>query len=117
MNTDNTVPPPPSDLPAWLGDLKATAEERNWDKEGKLRGQEEWNHLLWLKGYGVVVFLFLLFFALLFLGSLGSWAAHYLLPCEYHWLSEDQLSKIQSILFSGSIGGVVSIMAQKHLSK
>ena len=41
MNTDYKVPPPPSNLPAWSGDLKATAEEKNWDKEGKLRGQEE----------------------------------------------------------------------------
>jgi hypothetical protein len=117
MNTDYKVPPPPGNLPAWSGDLKATAEEKNWDKEGKLRGQEERNHLLWLSGYGFVVFLFLLVFALLFLGSLVSWAVHYLFPGSYHWLSEEQLSKIQSILFSGSIGGAVSIMAQKQLSK
>lgn len=117
MSTNNTVPPPPNDFPSWLGDVQARAEERNWDKEGKLRGQEERNHLLWLKCYGFVILLFLLFFTLLFLGSLGSWAAHYLLPTCYHWLSADQLSKIQSILFSGSIGGVVSIMAQKQFSK
>lgn len=60
---------------------------------------------------------FLVFFAILFIGSLGSWAAHYLLPVKYHWLTVDQLSKIQSILFSGSIGGVVSLIAQKQISK
>lgn len=122
MNTDskpnNQVPPAPqSDTPRWIGYQQAKAEERNWDKEGKLRGQEENNHLLWLKAYGRLVALFLIFFALLFLGSLGSWAAHYLLPEKFHWLTLDQLSKIQSVLFSGSIGGVVTLMAQKQMSK
>ena len=117
MNTRNEVPPPPSNLPSWIGDFQARAEEKNWDKEGRLRGQEERNHLLWLKGYGAVVFVFLICFALLFLGSLACWAAHYLLPANYHWLTDEQLSKIQSIIFSGSIGGVVSIMIQKQLSK
>ena len=113
---EKTVPPP-NNPPAWLGDPQARAEERNWDKEGKLRGQEEKNHLLWLKAYGVVVLLFLSFFAILFIGSPGSWAAHYLLPDGWHWLTSEQLSKIQSILFSGSIGGVVSLVAQRQLSK
>ncbi len=77
MSTDKTVPPPPANSPAWFADFKAKAEEANWDKEGKLRGQEERNQLLWLKAYGFVVFLFLVFFSLLFVGSLGSWALHY----------------------------------------
>jgi hypothetical protein len=45
MNTDKAVPPPPSDFPLWVGDKKAREEEKNWDKEGFLRGQEEKNHL------------------------------------------------------------------------
>jgi hypothetical protein len=60
---------------------------------------------------------FLVFFAILFVGSLGAWSIHYLLPVDWHWLSEVQLSKIQSILFSGGIGGVISLIAQKQLSK
>lgn len=117
MSTDKTVPPPPNEAPAWIGDLKAKAEEDNWDKEDKLRGQKEKNDLLWLTAYGWVVTVSLVFFAVLFVGSLGSWAAHYLLPVQFHWLAGEQLSKIQSILFSGSIGGVVSLIAQKELSK
>jgi hypothetical protein len=46
MSTDKTVPPPPNEAPAWIGDLKAKAEEDNWDKEDKLRGQKEKNDLL-----------------------------------------------------------------------
>ena len=120
MNTDKTVPPPPPPIEssAWFSDYnKAKEEEANWDKEGKLRGQEEKNHLRWLQAYGYVVIVFLFFFALLFVLFVGSWTFHHLLPSEFHWLDENQLSKIQSILFSGSLGGVVSVVAQKHLSK
>lgn len=115
-----TIPPPPPDnksLPSWAGDSDAKSEEKNWDNEGILRGQEEKNHLWWLRAYGVLMIVLILVFAFLFLGSLISWSAHYLLPECWHWLSADQLSKIQSILFSGSVGGVISIVAQKQLSK
>jgi len=112
------VPPPEDDdLPKWFGDQKARKEDQNWDKEGKLKGQEETNHLWWLRAYGTLIILFLVVFALLFLGSLGSWALHYLLPERWHWLTPDQLSKIQSVLFSGGMGGVLSLVARKQLSK
>lgn len=116
--SETEVPPPEYEaVPKWYGDLRAAQEDKNWDKEGKLRGQEETNHLWWLTAYGIAVVVFLVVFSALFLGSLVSWAAHYLLPECWHWLSPEQLSKIQSVLFSGSIGGVVSIIAQKQLSK
>jgi len=112
------VPPPENPpKPKWQSDQKALAEVGNWDNEGILRGQEEKNHLLWLKLYGFVTLAFLGTFTLLFLGSLLSWSWHYMAPECCHWLTEQQLSKIQSVLFSGSIGGVVSLMAQKQLSK
>ena len=51
------------------------------------------------------------------MGALVSWALHYLLNDSLHWLTPEQLSKIQSILFSGSVGGVVSLVLQKQLKK
>lgn len=116
--SDNEVPPPEEDdFPKWFDDQRAKKEDQNWDHEGKLRGQEETNHLWWLRAYGVLIILFLVVFALLFLASLVSWAAHYILPEHWHWLTSNQLSRIQSVLFSGGIGGVVSLVAQKQLSK
>lgn len=115
---DKEVPPPEDEgLPKWFGDQKAKKEDQNWDQEGKLKGQEETNHLWWLRAYGTLIVLFLVVFALLFLGSLVSWAGHYMLPVSWHWLTSEQLSKIQSVLFSGGIGGVVSLVAQRQLSK
>ena len=95
----------------------AKREDRDWENESLLTGQETRNQFNLLKAYGYAIVVFLGFFVILFLGSLGSWTAHYLLPVSYHWLTAEQLSKIQSVLFSGSIGGVVSIVAQKHLRK
>jgi|AntRauTorcE11898_2_1112593.scaffolds.fasta_scaffold01106_15 hypothetical protein len=116
--TDREVPPPDEELiPKWFDDSKAKKEDQNWDKEGKLKGQQETNHLWWLRAYGVLIVLFLVVFAFLFLGSLASWAAHYMLPMSWHWLTLEQLTKIQSVLFSGGIGGVVSLVAQRQLSK
>jgi len=117
MSIDQGVPSAPSSTPTWAVDLKGRSESANWDQEGKLRGQEEKNQLLWLKGYGWVVMSFLLVFTLLYMGALVSWALHYLLNDSLHWLTPEQLSKIQSILFSGSVGGVVSLVLQKQLKK
>lgn len=112
------VPPPedPDVFFPWAA-LDAKREEREWEHETALRGQETKNQVWFLKAYGIALVIFLSVFAALFLGSLVSWSAHYLLPEYWHWLTPDQLSKVQSVLFSGSVGGVISIMAQKHLSK
>ena len=81
MTTKHKVPPPPSDLPSWIVDPEAKAEEKNWDKEGRLRGQEERNHLLWLKGYGFVIIIFLFFLAFLSSWLSCSWVR---LPLGLH---------------------------------
>jgi hypothetical protein len=111
------VPQPevPSDF-LW-SDFDAKREERNWENEFLLKGRETANQLLLLKVYGWVLVIFMICFVLLFLGSLASWTLHYLLPISYHWLTAEQLSKIQSVLFSGSIGGVASLVAQRHFLK
>jgi prophage regulatory protein len=105
--------------PAWAKDTRAIAEEINWKNEGKLRGQREKNDLLWLKVYGGLLVFLTVVFTMLFVASLGIWAGHHLMPVYYAWLNESQLSKIQSIIFSGSIGGVVATILQKqlHLAK
>jgi hypothetical protein len=116
--SDNPVPPPDFDEPPkWMDTSLAKAEDSNFDNEGRLRGQKERNDLLWLRIYGWVVVSMMIIFSLLFLTSLISWAWHYTMPLSLHWLTDDQLSKIQSVIFSGSLGGIVSIVAQKQLSK
>ena len=112
------IPSPPRSLgkkPSWLEDSKAKSEDELWNDEDALIGQKRKNDMLWLKAYGFVVLIFTIIFAVLFLGSLTSWSLHYILPNCWHWLDEAQLSKIQSVIFSGALGGMVSFVAQKQL--
>jgi hypothetical protein len=112
------VPPPEEPSPSFpWSDLDAKREERDWANESLLNGQKTANEVSLLWVYGKLLIVFMFFFVLLFLGSLASWTLHYLLPISYHWLTAEQLSKIQSVLFSGSIGGVVSLVAQRHFLK
>lgn len=102
--------------PSWAQDGRAKAEEKNWADEPAIRGQKVTNNVLWLKIYGWILAGITITFSLLFVGSRLAWAAHYLLPISCHWLSADQLTKIQSVLFSGGMGAVLSSIAQKQLA-
>lgn len=62
---------------------------------------------------GVVIMM--CFFVTVFMASLGAWVIHYITP--WCWLTPEQLSKIQSVIFSGSLGAIVSAYMQKQLSK
>lgn len=116
--TENPVPPPDhQEPPAWFKDQRAQKEERYYPDEDRLSGQRRKNDLLWLGVYGFMVVALMVLFALLFVGSLVAWAWHYIAPVSWGWLTPDQLSKIQSVIFSGSLGGIVSFIAQRQLSK
>ena len=106
------VPPPPDD-PHWSNDKKAAAEERNWDQENKLKGQKQRNYLLFLRVYGWIPPVLVMLLAVAFLASFSSWLWHYITPTSWHWLDSEQLGKIQSVIFSSALGGVVSFILQK----
>ena len=112
MSIDNeSVPPPPKDDPRWSNDKKAKTEDDNWDK---LSGQEEQNRLRLLKVYGWITALLISFLAVAFLVSFSFWLFHYIAPISWHWLDSEQLGKIQSVIFSSALGGVVSFVLQKQ---
>lgn len=118
--TESQVPPPPPDAerpPLWVADSRAKGEEKNWSDEDKLRGQKTKNDLLWLKVYGWIVVLLAIFITLIFVASLGIWCFHFLVGPQYIWLEQEQLNKIQDILFSGGLGAVLSFIAQRQISK
>lgn len=115
--SEPTVPPPPegaADAPSWAEDTAAKQEEKFWSKEDALRGLQIDNDIIWTRVFGWIVAFLMIFFTSLFVVSLGSWFIHY--TTSWCWLSPDQLSKIQSIVFSGLIGAVVSSYAQKHMA-
>ncbi|VVT25172.1 hypothetical protein [Hoeflea sp. EC-HK425] len=113
------VPPPPPGIespPKWADDGKANKEEENWPNESALKGQKAKNSMWALKAVGVVTVLLIFFFVIVFVCSLSFWLFHQMAPTYWHWLNEAQLSKIQSVIFSGAIGAIVSGYVQKHIS-
>lgn len=118
MSADQVPPPPDNpEPPSWVGDTLAKGEERNYPNEDALKGQRHKNDMVWLQVYGWVVVALMCFFAFLFIVSIFAWAYHYVMPVSYCWLNDEQLSKIQSVIFSGSLGGVVAAVAQRQLDK
>jgi hypothetical protein len=117
--SDQSVPPPPDDggVPSWVDQDKAQSEEKNWPNEALLKQQKHANDLLWLKCYGWLVVGLTFLFCILFVSSLCAWSWHYLAPAAYHWLTADQLSKIQSVVFSGSLGAIVTSILKKQIDK
>lgn len=99
--------------PQWAT-TEAKTEDKNWDSLDHVRKA---NDTQWLRLYGKLVLVVTLVFTLVFLGSLLVWAWHYLAPVCWHWLEPGQLSKIQSLLFSGGMGAVVSNIIRTQISK
>ncbi|MBB4272811.1 hypothetical protein [Rhizobium mongolense] len=52
-------------------------------------------------------------FFLLFTGLILAWFWHYIMPVQWHWLAQDQLSKVQTL----ATGGIVATIAAGHLKK
>lgn len=114
---NSPLPPPEGagNVPSWAKDDKAKLEEKLWGDEDSLRGVKLQNDILWHRVYGWAVVVVMCFFVIVFMASLGAWVFHYVTP--WSWLSPEQLSKIQSVIFSGSLGAIVSAYMQKQLSK
>jgi hypothetical protein len=115
---ETEVPPPDEaeqDAPSWFHDNLASKEEKLWNNEEELRGVKTANERRWLTVYGWVLPVMMCCFSFFYISTLTVWAWHYLTP--WLWLTTDQLSKIQSIIFSGSVGAFVAAMAQKHMIK
>ena len=110
-------PPPPPDWAEgqeWEQDADAIAEKSEWPDQAALQGTKDQNKLMLLRNSGKIAVCMMWFFALVFISSMAVWLFHFLTP--WGWLNDLQLSKIQTVVFSGSLGALVSAFAQKHIS-
>ena len=105
----------PAESPLWADNALAKKEERLWSSEEKLKGVKDRNDIWWHTCYGIVVVVVMIVLVLVFLASLAAWVIHQITPWQF--LTPDQLSKIQSVIFSGSLGAIVSSYMQKQLNK
>jgi len=105
----------PEEFPSWTDFAQAEQEDRDWANEEELRGVRHRNDVRWHKSYGWVVVILIWFFVILFILTLVVLSIHYLTPLSF--LTDAQLSRIQSIIFSGTIGSVVTGMLQRRVNK
>jgi hypothetical protein len=117
MNDSQVPPPDTTALPGWADQSRAKAEVKGWTDEDKLRGQRHKNDMLWLSCYGWIVVGLTVMFTLLFVSSLLAWTWHYVAPQTWAWLTPEQLSKIQSIIFSGSLGAIVTSVIKRQIDR
>ena len=112
------VPPPPSrkwiEGKEWETDKAAKGEESKWPDQTALKGTKDTNTLRLLRNSGYLAVGLMWFFAFVFVGSMLVWLFHFLTP--FGWLEAEQLSKIQTVIFSGALGAVVTAYAQKHIT-
>lgn len=104
--------------PQWAS-VDAKKEDREWGDLDKIRAE---NDGLWLRCYGKILVVITIVFACIFLAALIIWTWHQLGPrCifgySFHWLQPEQLSKIQSLLFSGGMGAVISGIVRTQIDK
>lgn len=99
--------------PEWAT-VEAEQEDQKWDTLEEVRFA---NDKRWLTVYGYLLLAITIAFALTFMGALLAWAWHYIAPPHWHWLEDFQLSKIQSVLFSGGMGAVVSSIIRTQIGK
>lgn len=111
------VPGPPPEWAQgeeWKLDPDAEAEKSKWPDPASLQGTKDENTLRLLRHSGRIAVCLMWFFAFVFVASMAVWLFHFLTP--WGWLTEPQLSKIQTVVFSGSLGALVSAFAQKHIA-
>ncbi len=115
MQDEPPLPPPDwAKSKEWDQDLDANAENSKWPDQESLQGTKDENTLKLLRHSGPIAVFFMWFFALVFVASISVWLFHFLTP--WGWLTDLQLSKIQTVVFSGSLGALVSAFVQKHIS-
>lgn len=100
-----------SSTPKWAK-TAAKKEERNWSE---LEAVKLENDKRWLKIYGWLLIAITVVLAAAFLLAFGALTLHYV--TSWCWLSPHQLDKLQSVLFSGGMGAIVTSIVRTQINK
>lgn len=99
---------------AWDTDPIAALEVENEQRLDEVQKAHQKTHVAVITHAGIIIVVAMYFFSALFIAALASWAFHHLAPASWHWMTADQLSKIQAIIFSGSLGAITTGIAQRY---
>jgi hypothetical protein len=56
---------------------------------------------------------FIAFGALGLVSISGVWLFHMVTPVSWHWLTDEQVGHIQTLLFSGTVSATLALLARK----
>ena len=93
--------------------LSKSLAERNSFREEEQKIAHK-NKIGVLQHSGILVIVALWLFSLAFAFTFCIWLWHFLASSSYGWLNGDQLSKIQTLIFSGTLGAVASSVIQRY---
>jgi hypothetical protein len=97
---------PPSGSEPTSGEREAAALAAGTLEEQSKKSEHQRNERLRNHTHNAIVYLIWLSFCLIVVGLLSS-AWHHLLPLKWGWLSETQLSVLDTFIFSGALVSVV----------
>ncbi|MGV9005282.1 MAG: hypothetical protein ACOH1H_00950 [Brevundimonas sp.] len=110
------APPPPEEWQQeqpWEDDSLALFEGQRDPLDAQIQEQDKRNRLRFKKATGrIIVWSVYGMWGLLAIGLLV-WTWHFLTPCPF--LEPHQIEKLQSVIFSGSLGAVISILARNYI--
>ena len=92
-------------------------EEQEDSHELELRGKVHKFFSSILSVVQIIVILTMLIFWMAFVYIFIIILIHLTLPEGAHWLAEIEIAKLQSVIFSGAIGGVATLVTQRMLVK
>lgn len=112
----NPIPAAPPGRPRllWVRGSDSAKEDQRWTELEEIK---RGNDKRWLQHYGWMVLGLTWAFGILFCAALFVWTWHHLVPACWHWLQEPALHKIQTTLFSGGMGAVVTSVLRIQLGK
>jgi len=122
MNTSNR-PDPGEGIPSGIGEASTPPlwAARQAQQELKAWGEDSFERIKrtnderWLRAYGWIVLVLTVIFSAAFAVAFFVWVWHY--TTSLTWLEDWQLDKIQSVLFSGGMGAIVSGIIRTQLGK
>lgn len=115
--TDKIPGPPPefAEEEPWRDDSLAQFEEERDPWDAQIQTQDKRNRLAFKKATGRLIVWSVYGFWLVLALAFGVWAFHYITP--WCFLSDDQLTKIQSVIFSGTLGAVIATLSKNYIDR
>lgn len=114
-DTPPDIPAPSvGESPAWAEAGLAQAEKRAWSELDDVQTK---NDVRWARTYGFILVAATITVTGVALGIFVIWAWHYVARDSWTWIDAPRLEHLQSVVFSGGMGAIVSGIIQRQLAR